>query len=89
MKYAKIKKMQPMARRFFIFALLISGVAQAAGPAKLPSCSKKELELKSCRLEQTPYQLRLTADRVTVSDGTWKVVHELPLVGNQVEWQRV
>lgn len=89
MKYAKIKKMQPMARRFFIFAVLSAGLAHASSPAKVPSCHKRELELKSCRLEQAPYQLRLTADRVTVSDGTWKVVHELPLVGDQVEWQRV
>lgn len=66
--------------------------AKRKSPTKtrtLDLCSKKDLDLKSCHLKMGSYQVRLSRDKVTVNDGTWKAVHDLPLVEEGVVWEKV
>lgn len=83
-------------RALFVFSLacaLTSGESVfAANKGKARNsvrCTKKELGLKSCKLQLEAYRLSLSPEKITIDNDVWKEVHPLPLVGEKVTWQRV
>lgn len=52
------------------------------------TCTSRELQRKDCRLHSGLYNLRLLDKTVAWTDGTWRTVDPLPLVGAQIEWEK-
>ena len=100
LNYEIMVSMRSVVYVFVLFLLLWTGpqvIAGAEVPAKKATakgqlsqrCTKKEMDLKSCHLKLHSYQVRFSKDKITIDDGTWKAVHELPLAEESVIWERV
>ena len=51
-------------------------------------CSDRELRRRDCRLRVEGYSLRLLKDTIAWNDGTWRTVDDMPLKGDDFEWEK-
>ncbi len=74
----------------FIFILLLLPFQLNGAKEKDKfSCTKTELVTKSCVLKILDYTLRLTPEKILISNGVFRKIKDMPLKGEQVEWIRV
>ena len=71
-----------------VSARKVTHSSQKSNKQKL-NCNKSELKRKICRLQDGSFIINFTKDRITLNDGTWTEVHDLPLKDSGVIWEKV
>lgn len=74
---------------FLAFVLLIRGLAAKETDKHGAKCSTRALSRLNCDLSKGTYKVSLTFDRITISNGVWKSVLDLPIKEPGTRWERV
>jgi hypothetical protein len=74
----------------FFFILQIFPIQSGAMPSKNHAqCSAKELMRKDCSLSLGKYKVQISKVKITWNDGTWASIGDLPMPGDNVEWEKI
>lgn len=74
---------------FLAFVLSIQGLAEKGTDKHGAKCGTRALSRLNCDLSKGTYKISLTFDRITISNGVWKSVLDLPVKETGTRWERV
>jgi hypothetical protein len=82
--------MQQFLRQAFFVSLVFLAFPLLTGAKSTSSqCDSKNLPIKDCLVRMGPYRVQFTKQKILVSDGVWREVHDLPMKGEKTEWVAV
>lgn len=74
---------------FLAIVLLTRGLAAKEFDKHGAKCGLRALSRLNCDLSKGSYKISLTFDRITISNGVWKSVQDLPIKEPGTRWERV